>query len=784
MNDAGSPPPLAEKPPRRISPWWLIVGGAGFAMLLFGSFAVLAIALREEPPQTMGIATATMPDGTILVLEQVTVAPHSFDVEMPLSPGFTFFPTRRVENLTAYGSDVGMALWFSRRDARRTDRYLDFEWWARCVVVDENGWEVQDDNPGIHGFGNGGSSGSSGSRPISVNSSGTKYERIIAHSTIPRIRHQGGTFKLRVYNFADEVVAEFDVPDVRLPTPIPEWTAPPLPVTASDGNVTMQINNVTSNVYTWNSSQGIEENVQINLATEFFEDGQPAPHWYMSSCQLSDALGNTSYQYGCKLSPFEPAWKVSARAFRTEDAVFTDDEKWTATALDLPAADTGMLISETRSFGPAQVVIAALGGGGSTKYTSLGGAGTNSSYGGTAGEATFSIDHDSNYSYSGARTPSTTQIDCALPHLVLRIESMPDNHSVELLVTDDQQQPVKSHGPYQISEMYFWFFEPAEGARSITPTVILQEGRNFELLIKPPEIIRPSRRLPESEVLQRVASVATTPLLYSSKRTDNAELMLAAPGAAELVNLTNNSSNDSGCAWSPDGSRIVFESERDGTHALWIMNADGSDVHKLTTSEFGDYAAAWSPDGEHICFRRITNDPNQNWELFVINVDGSGETNLTNNAANDADPSWSPDGERIAFTSTREGAWYLYTMAADGSDVLVLSKTSNGYVYPAWSPDGSTIAFTGWDGAHHEIYVIDADGQNEIQLTELDGQSSHAAWLPDGSRIAFDLRKDNFPWGQGTIYTMRPDGSDLQEMIPIEALVDGGRPAWKPPSTQ
>jgi hypothetical protein len=176
-------------------------------MLMFGGFAALAIALREEPPVTLGIASAKMPDGSILVLEQVTAPPHAFDVEMPYSPGFTFFPTRRVEHLTAYGSDVGTALWFSRRDGQRTDRYLDFEWWARCVAIDENGWEVQDDYPGLHGFGNSGGTATSGSRPISVNSSGSKYERIIAYSTIPRVRHQGETFKLRVYNFDDEVVA-------------------------------------------------------------------------------------------------------------------------------------------------------------------------------------------------------------------------------------------------------------------------------------------------------------------------------------------------------------------------------------------------------------------------------------------------------------------------------------------------------------------------------------------------------------------------------------------------
>jgi TolB protein len=571
------------------------------------------------------------------------------------------------------------------------------------------------------------------------------------------------------------------VPDVHPAAAIPEWSAPPLPVTASDGNVTMQINNVTSSVYTWSSGQGIEENVQINLATEFLEDGQPAPHWYMNSCQLSDALGNTSHQYGCKLSPFEPAWKVSARAFRTREAQFSDDEKWTASGLEIPAADTGMLLSESKAFGSAQIAVAAVGGGGSIKYTSLGGTGGSSSYSGSVGQVTFNIDHDSSYSYTGTRTPATTTVDCPLPHLALRIDSLPENHIVELLVADDQQQPIKVHGPYQVADLSFWFLEPAEGVKTITPTVIVQEGRNFELLIKPPEIIRPSRRLPESEVLQRVAEVSQSPLLYSSMRTGNGELMLAVPGQTDLRNLTNNQNIDGGCAWSPDGAQIVFESYRDTSYKLYLMNADGTGVRPLTASAFSDHTPTWSPDGGKICFRRDTPDPMLGWELFLINADGTGEMNLTNHPANDADPAWSPLGDRIAFTSTREeGRWSLYTIQPDGAGIRLLSRTTNGYVYPAWSPDGSKIAFTGWVNPHYEIFVIDANGENETQLTHLEGLSSHCAWTPDGEHLAFLHRKDNFPYSQASLYVMRPDGSELRELVPIEMLFDSGSVAWQP----
>lgn len=782
MSADHAPTPPPERPRRRVSPWWIILGGTLFAMLLFGGFAGLAIALREEPQPSLGIASAPMPDGTLLVLEDITFGTHTFEIELPPSPGFSLFPTRRIESVTAYGGMNGYAIWLSRRDGQRPDRYLDFEWWGRCVVVDENGWEVEDDNPGLRGYGNNGSTGTSGSRPLSVNASGTRYERIIAHSSLPRVRHAGSTFRLKVYNLDNELVAELDVPDPAPPGPIPEWTPSRLPATADDGNVTLQLNNVTSQVYSWQRDHGVQENVQINVATEFFQDGQSSDEWYVQYTTFSDALGNEAQSYGFRLSPFEPAWKLNVRAMRNKDAPFSEKEKWTASPLDLPAADTGVLVSESATVGStlATVDVAAIGGPGTVKYSGLGGIRTSSSYGGMAGSETFNINHDAPYAYSGSSAAPTSQVVCNLPHLVLKVDGLTNNQNLTLIAVDDQGRDVKTHGPYQISEMHFFFLEPAEDAKSVTPIVVVQDGRNFEFLIKPPEIIRPSKRLPESEVIEQVAQLGATPLLYTSLRTDNGELMLAVPGETTLQNLSNNPAKDCAGSWSPDGSQIVLESERGGQHHLWIINADGSDARQLTSSPYADYSPAWSPTGDRICFRRTTNDPNQNWELFLINPDGTGETNITNHPANDADPTWSPDGQRIAFTSTREESWWVYSMQVDGSDVQLLSRTSNGYVYPAWSPDGSTIAFTGWVDGHHEIFLVDADGQNERQLTDLNGESSHAAWSPDGSLVCFEHRRDSFPWGMGSIYSIRADGSDLQEIIPIEAFLDGGRPAWRP----
>ena len=92
MSDDRAAVPPSELPRRRISPWWIIVGGTLFAVLLFCGFAGLAIALREEPPPSLGIASAAMPDGSILVLEDITHGTHTFRSSCRQCRGFPCFP--------------------------------------------------------------------------------------------------------------------------------------------------------------------------------------------------------------------------------------------------------------------------------------------------------------------------------------------------------------------------------------------------------------------------------------------------------------------------------------------------------------------------------------------------------------------------------------------------------------------------------------------------------------------------------------------------------------------
>ena len=236
-----------------------------------------------------------------------------------------------------------------------------------------------------------------------------------------------------------------------------------------------------------------------------------------------------------------------------------------------------------------------------------------------------------------------------------------------------------------------------------------------------------------------------------------------------LTNLTNHAADDANPAWSPDGARIAFQSDRDGTYEIYVMESDGSGVTRLTNHSESDVGPAWSPDGARIAF---TSTRDGNPDIYAMNVDGSGVTRLTSHPMDDGSPAWSPDGARIAFTSTRDGNIEIYAMNADGSGVTRLTNDAAWDLHPAWSPDGARIAFTSYRGGNAEIYVMNADGSGVTRLTNRNARVP--AWSPDGARIAFASgRDDNYE-----IYAMNADGSGVTRLTNHSAFDYG--PAWSP----
>ncbi len=228
--------------------------------------------------------------------------------------------------------------------------------------------------------------------------------------------------------------------------------------------------------------------------------------------------------------------------------------------------------------------------------------------------------------------------------------------------------------------------------------------------------------------------------------------------------------------WSPDGSKITFLSTRDGNFEVYTMNADGSNPTNLSNnpppmggpaSRGSDSQPAWSPDGTRIAFQ---SGRGGNPGIYTMNPDGSGVTAVTTGASEESAPSWSPDGKQLVFHSdqdapTRTNATgrnlEIYRTNSDGTGQatrLTFSDFSGGGpaaapdldltgfdLFPAWSPEGDRIVFhsgraqenrdTGSAGiiAQWDVYTIDAVkgegiGGDLRRLTNRAGNDERCDW--------------------------------------------------------
>ena len=218
-----------------------------------------------------------------------------------------------------------------------------------------------------------------------------------------------------------------------------------------------------------------------------------------------------------------------------------------------------------------------------------------------------------------------------------------------------------------------------------------------------------------------------TKILFQSDQPGGSQIFVMNADGTGIVNLTNDPNIDNtDCNWSPDGTKIAFESNRSGDLEIWKMNADGSGLMQLTHAPLDDGSPTFSPDGSKIAFEAHRDG---NGEIYVMNADGSNEINLTNNPAGDGDPSWSPTGNKIAFTTRRYGSNpQIVTMNPDGSGLTRPSNNTASDEVPTWSPDGTKIVFDSNRSGNFEVWVMNADGTNPVKLTNNAAFDGHPSW--------------------------------------------------------
>jgi Tol biopolymer transport system component len=228
-----------------------------------------------------------------------------------------------------------------------------------------------------------------------------------------------------------------------------------------------------------------------------------------------------------------------------------------------------------------------------------------------------------------------------------------------------------------------------------------------------------------------------TRIAYSSDRTGDIEIYVRTLASGTDLRLTTAPGRDAHPSWSPDGRQIAFQSPREDGHTnLYLMNADGSNQRRITAHRGFAGVPVWSPDGRRLAYQWRPETEGARWQLMLMSVDPQGAPEaLTDGAANDQVPNWAPDGRRLVFYSDRTGIDQLYTMTIEGR-VTRLTSANAADRTGVFSPDGKSIAFLSTrDGEPAAAYVMGADGASVRRIGNVRPQYGAPFFSPDGASL-------------------------------------------------
>ena len=274
--------------------------------------------------------------------------------------------------------------------------------------------------------------------------------------------------------------------------------------------------------------------------------------------------------------------------------------------------------------------------------------------------------------------------------------------------------------------------------------------------------------------------IAASRIAFSMIREGAKELYLVDSDGENLRRITNYGGVVLSPAWSPDGSRLSFLSDRDRPWDIFEMDLATRQLKRLEAVREGQFLTpTYHPDGEVIAF---SIQGGRRSGIFSYNLARNCcLTNLTESARDDFSPVYSPDGRWLAFNSTRLGTAVpqIYVMPAGGGEPELISPYEYGrggfYTSPDWSPRGDLVAFHGRVGRYGDYQILVAKMGEQGRLLQLtwEGNNEDPSWAPDGRHLVF---KGERRWGRGLLVVDTVTGTIRPVLTGVEITV----PEWSP----